>query len=103
MRLVIAVVVLSLSGASFAQASCADDAKEMHQRIDEKVKFHPTPQLTAAKKELNKADESLQQHAELDCYNALARSRRALNAKPAVDAKNNGPQNKNNDDAPAKK
>ena len=97
MRLVIAVALLSLSAANFAQASCADDAKDMHARIDEKVKFHPTPQLLAAQKELNKVDESLKQHAELECYNALERSRRALNAKPAVDAKaaadaqNNGP------------
>jgi|SwirhisoilCB1_FD_contig_31_10403290_length_383_multi_4_in_0_out_0_1 hypothetical protein len=102
MRLVIAVMLLSLPLANFAWASCADDAKDMHERIDEKVKLHPTPQLAAAKKELNKADESLQQHAELDCYNALARSRRALNAKPAVDAKNNGGPNNNNNNNPAK-
>ena len=91
MRLVIAAIILSLSGASFAQASCADDAKEMHARIDEKVKLHPTPQLIAAKKELNKVDEAVKDHAEVDCYNALERSRRALKAKPAADA-----QNKNN-------
>jgi len=103
MRLVIAVLVLSLTAANVAWASCADDDKDMHARIDEKVKFHPTPQLLAAQKELNKADESLKQHAELDCYNALERSRRALNAKPAVDAKNNGQPNNNNNDAPVKK
>jgi low affinity Fe/Cu permease len=91
MRLVIAAAMLSLLGANVAQASCADDAKDMHARIDEKVKLHPTPQLLAAKKQLDKVDESLKQHAELDCYNALERSRRALNARPAENA-----QNKNN-------
>ncbi len=87
MRLVVLALVLSVGGAGVAQARCADELDALRLRVERQQKLRPTPQTAAAAKELKKADENAKQMDEVDCYNALDRARRALNAPMPTEAK----------------
>lgn len=82
MRVVALVMVLLFGGIELAQARCADELKELQARVDRAQKRQPTAQTAAAAKELKNVDENLKQMDEVDCYNAVARARRALTAPP---------------------
>ncbi len=87
MRLVVLALVLLVGGAGVAQARCADELGELRLRVAREQKQRPTPQSAAAAKELKKADENANRMDEVDCYNALDRARRALNAPAPAEAK----------------
>lgn len=76
----VALTLLVAAGA--AHARCADDLKDLQTRIARAQKSKPTPpQAYAAAKILQKFNDS-QSSDEVDCYNAVARARRALTAPP---------------------
>jgi hypothetical protein len=65
-----------------AQARCADDLAALQTRVDRATKMQPPPPgAAAAAKTLQKFNDSDSQD-EVDCYNTLARARRALAAPP---------------------
>ncbi len=65
-----------------AQARCADDLAALQARVDRATKLHPEPPgAAAAAKVLNKFAQGDSQD-EVDCYNAVARARRALAQAP---------------------
>jgi hypothetical protein len=81
-----ALVLAALVGcAGAAQARCADDLKQFQARLARTAKAKPTPQTAAATKELKRYDTGANQGDEVDCYNTLARARRALNAPSPVE------------------
>lgn len=84
MRITVLAVVLLVGGTGLAQARCADEVQDLRNRVDLQTKRHATTQTVAATKELQKADEAVKNKAEVDCYNALARARRALAAPDPV-------------------
>jgi hypothetical protein len=73
------VLIASLAMAGRAEAGCADDMQELQARVDRQQAQQPTPQSIAAAKVLQKFNESTTAD-EVDCYNALARARHALDA-----------------------
>ena len=77
-----AVALLLAAGA--AQARCADDLQALQTRVAHATRVNPTPQSAAAAKVLQKFTES-GNGDEVDCYNAVARARRALTAAPPED------------------
>lgn len=81
--LLLAVVLLSV-GVDAASASCTEDAALLQARINRDLKTKPGPQVQAAAKEMQKINMKMNEGTmdEVDCYNALARARRALNAPP---------------------
>lgn len=65
-----------------AQALCADELSALQARVDRAQKMHPPPPgAAAAAKVLQKFNESDSQD-EVDCFNAVAKARRALNSPP---------------------
>lgn len=67
-----------------AQARCADDLAALQARVDRAQKMNPRPEgVDAAAKALDKYNRS-DSPDEVDCYNAVARARRALMAGPAT-------------------
>jgi hypothetical protein len=61
---------------------------ELQDRVERAQKARPTPQGAAAMKELQQAQRDLKALAEVDCYNSVARARRALAAPtPMADRK----------------
>jgi hypothetical protein len=85
MRSLVWVVALLVAATGVAQARCADDLKEFQTRLERTAKAKPTPQTAAAAKELKRYGNDAKQSDEVDCYNALARARRALNAPGPVE------------------
>jgi hypothetical protein len=81
MRAVLLAMALLSAGTGAARASCADETKEFKERVERQYKLKPTPQSAAAAKELQKLDRPYQVD-EVECYNTLARARRALAAPP---------------------
>jgi hypothetical protein len=65
-----------------AQARCADDLTTLQARVERAQKMRPAPDGAAeAAKVLKKFNES-DNKDEVDCYNAVARARRALATAP---------------------
>ncbi len=89
MRVVAVAMVLLIGGAGFAQASCADDLTDLRAKVEREQKQKPTAQTAAAMKELKRADENANVMDEVDCYNAVARIRRALSTPPPEEPKPN--------------
>ena len=87
MRIFVLALVLSTGGAGLAQARCTDDLNDLRARVEREQKRQPTAQTAAAYKELQKIDLNIKRMGEVDCYNAVARARRALNAPPPMDPK----------------
>ena len=71
-----------LLAAAAAEARCADDMQALQTRIARAARENPSAQTAAAAKVLKKFAESTNSD-EVDCYNAVARARRALTAPPA--------------------
>lgn len=86
MRSVILAVFLLLVSADVAMARCSDDAADFNARIDHDLKIKPSPQVSAAAKVMQKLNENIKNMDEVDCYNALARARRALKTAPPPEA-----------------
>ncbi len=82
MRLVILVLVLLMGGITFAEARCADELKDLSARVERQQKRTPTAQTAAAVKELRRASQDARDMDEIECYNTVARVRRALAAAP---------------------
>jgi hypothetical protein len=83
MRIFLLAFALAIGGSAAAQASCADEFKELQARVARQMTQQPpTAQAVAAKKQINKASDDMNQMDEVDCYNAVARIRRTL-ATPA--------------------
>lgn len=80
MRAVLIAFSLLLTMSSLAAAKCADDAQELAQQVEHQQKVKATPQGAAATKALQQAQLDARQLAEVDCYNDVARARKALNA-----------------------
>ena len=97
MRALGLVLVLLMASAGPAEARCADEAKELKARVVRAQKLNPTPQTAAAGKVLKRLDDNANRMDEVDCYNALARARRALDAPPEA------PVQKKADPPPAKR
>ncbi|MGO8918573.1 MAG: hypothetical protein ACLQJR_21945 [Stellaceae bacterium] len=78
----LALVALILASGA-AKADCAEDLQQLQARIERQQKASPTPQSAAAAEVLRKfaAGDSAagDSQDEVDCYNAVARARRALN------------------------
>lgn len=75
------VLIASLAATTRAEARCADDLQVLQERIDHLQANGRTPQSAAAAKILEKYGGSATAD-EVDCYNALARARQALNSSP---------------------
>lgn len=80
-RCLLAALVALLALSQVAEARCADDLKAVQARVDRAQKQKPTPQSAAAAKILNRYNQS-DTADEVDCYNAVARARHALDQKP---------------------
>ena len=78
------VLAMLVASGGAAEARCADDMQEFQTRLERTVKAKPTAQTAAATKVLKQYNESTSSD-EVDCYNALARARRALNAPDAIE------------------
>jgi hypothetical protein len=78
----IALLALVLAPAA-ARAKCSDDLTLVQERVNRELKLNPRPAgADAAAKVLSKFNQSGSRD-EVDCYNAVARARRALMAAPA--------------------
>ena len=80
-------LALLIAATGLAQAKCVDEAKDFTERVKREQKLKPTPQTAAAAKELQKLDlnprpgvDTKPRMDEVDCYNTLARARRAFSA-----------------------
>lgn len=81
--LTVALVAAMLAPGA-ARARCADDLAALQARVDRAQRMKPTAQTAAAAKVLQKFNAG-DAEDEIDCYNAVARARRAL-AAAAPDA-----------------
>jgi hypothetical protein len=92
MRIFLLAFALAIGGGAAAQASCADEFKQLQERVARQMTQHPQPaQAVAATKQLNKASENMNHMDEVDCYNAVARIRRILaTPEPPVEAQDQG-------------
>lgn len=92
MRIFFLALILAVGGSGLAQARCADEFKELQDRVARQVKQHPPPpQAEAAAKQINKAADNMNLMDEVDCYNAVARIRRTLaTPAPPLEAKEEG-------------
>ena len=68
-----------------AEARCADDLQALQTRVERQAKMTPSAQTTQAAKILKQLNDN-EAADEVDCYNALARARRALTAAPKQQA-----------------
>jgi hypothetical protein len=80
-------LALLIVATGLAQARCVDEAKDLTERVNREQKLKPTAQTAAAAKELQKLDlkpkpgvDTKPRMDEVDCYNTLARARRAFSA-----------------------
>jgi hypothetical protein len=81
---IIALAIL-VAAAGAAEARCADDLKALQARVDRAQKVNPSAQSAAAAKILQQLNDSPTAD-EVQCDNAVASARRALNAPPAEEA-----------------
>jgi hypothetical protein len=83
---ILMVAFAALALAQTAQAHCTDDLAALQARVDREKKMNPPPPGAAeAAKVLQKFNDSESQD-EIDCYNAVARARHALNTPPEAPA-----------------
>lgn len=85
MRIAGLVLALLVATAGSAAARCADDVEALNLRVKHAQKATPSPQTTAAAKELAKLNKDLPRMDEFQCLNAVARVRRALTSPPPDD------------------